>query len=109
MWGIDAPELDRSPRCRTGGGWACDRAAMAWGIAARDRLIALTRGQVVCEQRDTDRYHRVVAHCTSAGIDLDRLMVREGLARDYTRYSHGAYLTDETRARRERVGMWNGQ
>ena len=35
--------------------------------------------------------------------DLDRLLIREGLARDYTRYSRGAYL-EETRAR---VGTWS--
>ena len=80
---------------------------MAWGLQARDRLIALTRTQVICEPVDKDRYGRTVARCESGGIDLDRLLVREGLARDYTRYSRGAYLDDETRARRARVGMWS--
>ena len=108
IWGIDAPELDRSPRCRTGGAWACDPAAMRYAIPARDRMIELTHGRTVtCEQMDVDRYRRIVARCTAGGLDVGQVLVREGLARDYTRYSRGRYLADETRARRARDGMWS--
>jgi len=82
---------------------------MRWGMPARDRLTALTRGEVTCEPMDADRYRRVVARCSAGGVDLDRELVREGLARDYTAFSHGAYLADETPARRERVGMWTAR
>jgi endonuclease YncB( thermonuclease family) len=109
LWGMDAPEAAGSPRCRLPtAGWACDPAAMRWSVVARDRLIALSRGQVSCTPMDVDRYRRVVARCEAGGVDLDRQLVREGLARDYTRYSHGRYLADETRARRLGAGMWSG-
>ena len=106
LWGMDAPELDGSPRCRQAATWACDASAMRWGLAARDRLIALTRGDVRCRQVDVDRYGRVVGQCEAGGVDLGRQLVAEGLARDYTRYSGGRYLADEARARRRQWGMW---
>lgn len=106
LWGMDAPELSGSPRCRYDQGWACE-AAMAWGDAARRRLVQLTAGHVACTPVDRDRYGRVVARCTSAGVDVGGRLVAEGLARDYTRYSRGAYLLAEARARRGAQGMWS--
>lgn len=109
LWGMDAPELGGSPRCRQTSTWACDAAPMRWGLPARDRLVELTRGEVRCEQVDVDRYRRIVGRCESAGVDLGRQLVAEGLARDYTRYSGGRYLTDEARARRRQIGMWKAR
>lgn len=107
IWGIDAPETQGSPRCRNVDTWACDPAAMRWADPATQGMVALTRGEVRCEVKDKDRYGRTVARCEAGGIDVGRQLVIEGLARDYTRYSRGAYLPDETRARRERKGMWS--
>lgn len=107
LWGMDAPELDGSPRCRQVATWACDGWAMRWGLPARDRLVALTRGEVRCEEVDVDRYGRMVGRCEAGGQDLGRQLVAEGLARDYTRYSRGRYLPEETRARRSQLGMWS--
>lgn len=106
LWGMDAPELAGSPRCRRDTGWACGT-AMAWGEAARRRLLKLTTGRVECARVDQDRYGRTVARCTSAGVDLGGELVREGLARDYTRYSGGAYLAAEARAHRSALAMWS--
>jgi micrococcal nuclease len=103
---MDAPEMPGSPRCRAHPGWACDPAAEAFAIPARDRMIALTRGKVRCDPQDTDRYGRTVARCFAGRVDVGRQLVREGLARDYVRFSHGAYLKDETRARAQHLGMW---
>ena len=107
LWGMDAPELSGSPRCRYDAGWACG-GATRWGEAAKARLIALTPGRVACTPLDQDRYGRTVARCMAAGVDLGGQLVREGLARDYTRYSAGRYLPAERRARRDRRGMWSG-
>jgi endonuclease YncB( thermonuclease family) len=107
LWGMDAPELDGSPRCRHVAIWACDVPAMRWGGPARDRLIELTRGAVRCQEVDVDRYGRTVGRCEADGVDLGRQLVAEGLARDYTRYSRGRYLDEEARARRSRLGMWS--
>ena len=107
LWGVDAPETSGSPRCRYDRGWACGE-AMRWADAAGARLRVLTRGQVTCTPVDQDRFGRIVARCEAGGLDLGGELVREGLARDYTRFSRGRYLPQETRARREHVGMWKG-
>lgn len=108
LWGMDAPELHDTRCAQGGGGWACDPEARRFGPAAAERLYQLTRGSVRCAVRDSDRYGRKVAQCAGPNTpDLGRKLVLEGLARDYTRYSRGAYLGDEQRARRAGVGLWS--
>ena len=101
LHGIDAPESAQN--CRVGGRfWACGRAATR-------ALAGLVRGKPVsCEERDRDRYGRVVAVCRTAGQDLNAWMVSEGWAFAYRRYSH-AYVAHETRARTAKRGMWRGE
>ena len=70
LWGIDAPELGQS--CADG--WPA-------GHLAATRLQALTAGrQVVCQEKDRDRYGRTVAICRANGEDLGAILVREGMA-----------------------------
>ena len=63
---------------------------------------------VACEERDRDRYGRVVAVCTVGGRDLNRWMVAEGWAFAYRRYSRD-YVAAESRARAARQGIWRGE
>lgn len=75
LWGIDAPEL-----------------GTAAGAAARDALAVLVAGAVVvCDGLYLDRYGRTVAVCRAGGVDLACAMVAAGHARDWPRYSGGAY------------------
>jgi endonuclease YncB( thermonuclease family) len=76
LWGIDAPEPGEPG-----------------GHAAAAALEALTGGRVLrCEALDRDRWGRVVARCRLPdGRDLACEMVRAGHARDWPRYSGGAY------------------
>lgn len=101
LHGIDAPESAQS--CRAGGRlWACGRAATR-------ALAGLVRGKwVACEERERDRYGRVVAMCAVAGRDLNALMVADGWAFAYRQYSR-AYVAEETRARAARRGIWRGE
>lgn len=102
LWGVDAPERDQSCQDARGEAYGCGQRASA-------ALSALVAGRaLVCEQRDIDRYGRVVAQCSADGEDLGERLVRDGHALDYTRYSKGAYLSDELRARREGAGVWQG-
>lgn len=97
LFGIDAPEL--AQRC---GDWGC-------GAAAAARLAELAgAGPATCTPRDTDRYGRLVATCTVAGVDLGARLVAEGLARAYVRYGDD-YAAVEARAKTERVGLWRGE
>jgi endonuclease YncB( thermonuclease family) len=55
---------------------------------AATRLQALTAGRsIVCQEKDRDRYGRIVAICRVLGEDLGAIMVREGLAWAFVRYS----------------------
>lgn len=76
IWGIDAPEM-RDPG----------------GRASRDTLAAIIAGQTLaCDPVDVDRYGRTVAVCRLPnGADLACLMVAAGQARDWPKYSGGAY------------------
>lgn len=101
LHGIDAPES--AQRCRAQGRlWACGREAKR----ALARLIG--RNQVTCEERDRDRYGRIVAVCTTAGQDLNAWMVAQGWALADRRYSR-AYVWTERRARAAKHGVWRGE
>lgn len=94
LWGIDAPELQQE----CAGGWPAGRLAAS-------RLQSLTAGkQIICQDRDRDRYGRVVAVCTVTGVDLGEWMVRQGYAWAFTRYSR-QYEPQEVLARADRLGI----
>lgn len=96
LWGIDAPELKQD--CPDG--WPA-------GHLAASHLQKLISGRTVaCERRDTDRYGRTVAVCRVAGEDLGALMVRDGFAWAFIRYS-SAYAAEEAAAKSRRLGVHN--
>lgn len=101
LYGIDAPE--RSQSCsRDGAPWACGR-------EAADRLAALVGGKTIrCEQRDIDDYGRSVAICRAGPIDLSAAMADAGLAIALPHFTT-AYVTNEARARDQRLGIWAGE
>lgn len=99
---IDAPELRQTCKDAKGTTWSC-------GIAARDRLIALTmRGALTCTPRGNDQFGRTIARCSVLGVsDIGEALVREGLALDFGRGA-GAYFKAERAARDARAGLWAG-
>jgi endonuclease YncB( thermonuclease family) len=102
LHGIDAPES--AQRCRRADDtqWPCGREA---SFALAD-LIG--RRTVKCDQRDTDRYGRVVAVCSVGDIDTGAWLVEHGYALAYRRYSLD-YVDEENAARRKKAGMWEGK
>lgn len=98
--GFDAPERGRY----------CDGvgSAMSHTSNALDRFIA---GRTVsCEiTGHDDRNNRPVARCSVGGVELGDWMVRSGWARDWPRYSCGAYGAREQAARAAGVGLWGMQ
>jgi endonuclease YncB( thermonuclease family) len=98
LFGIDAPEATQT--CdREGRKWAC-------GHASADRLRGLIGdGVVVCSGDEVDQYARLIAVCTTGGVDLNQAMVADGWATAFRRYS-AAYVIDETRARVGKLGLW---
>ena len=99
--GIDAPEQKQSCTYTNGEEWPCGSVATAF----MSHLVA--SHTVTCEQRDVDRYGRIVAVCHAGGTDVGGAMVYYGLALAYRRYSDD-YVAAEDGAREARRGMWQG-
>ena len=101
LFGIDAPES--AQRCLAGTRrWPC-------GEEATRALAGRIEGRsVACEERDRDRYGRIVAVCRYGGQDVNAWMVREGWAMAYRRYSR-AYVGEEAAAKAAQRGVWRGK
>lgn len=97
LYGIDAPELEQTCQAH-GKAWECGRQAAA-------TLLGMTlKKTVTCLGNSYDRDDRLVAECSAGGVNLNRMMVRQGLAvTDGPRYAR-----EEGLARAEGVGIWMG-
>src|SRR5829696_2336927 len=94
LWGIDAPEAKQV--CPDG--WPA-------GSLAATRLQALTAGRsIVCQEKDRDRFGRIVAICRVSGEDLGAILVRDGLAWAFTRFSVD-YVDQQEEARVANRGL----
>lgn len=94
--GIDAPELRQQCR-REGLSWDC-------GVAARAALgQLLPGGRAECRGGQRDRYDRLLVTCVAGGLEVNREMVRRGMA-----VSYGEYQADEAAAKAAKVGLWAG-
>jgi endonuclease YncB( thermonuclease family) len=101
LHGIDAPESSQT--CLDAGGrtWRCGQRA---ALALQD-LIG--RRTVTCDERDVDRYERIVGRCLVGALDINEWLVSQGLALAYRRYSRD-YVAAEDEARAAGRGMWVG-
>ena len=81
LFGIDAPEVDQTCRRPDGAVWRCG----AWARGEARRLFE--RRQASCTGRERDQYGRLVATCTIDGQDMGAVLVSQGLARAYLRFS----------------------
>lgn len=100
---VDAPETRQSCRRADGTAWRC-------GVEASRALDAfIGRATVTCERKQTDRYGRMVARCTSRGEDLAAFLIREGWAVAYRQYGGKVYIPLEDEARKARRRLWAGQ
>jgi endonuclease YncB( thermonuclease family) len=98
LFGIDAPEATQT----------CDRQGQKWacGQASAERLHGLIgESAVTCDGNEIDQYGRLVAVCILAGVNLNKVMVADGWATAFRRYSE-AYVPDEIRARAAKLGLW---
>lgn len=102
LHGIDAPETAQA--CTDGGGrrFACG----AQATEALRRLIG--GGDVSCAGDEQDRYGRLIAVCRAGGVELNREMVRLGMAVAYEQYSDD-YLPEQLEAYKAARGLWAGE
>lgn len=91
LWGIDAPEKSQ-PHF----------------LAAKLYLETLLKeAPFSCFYKHKDRYQRLVMQCYSKEKDIAASLVLMGVAKDYPKYSKGAYAEDEAIARKNRYGIWS--
>lgn len=95
--GIDAPEFDQS----------CGNVKNQWpcGQQSKSALAKLIDNKTVrCAVQGFDKYRRSLAICYVEGKDIGKWMVTNGWA-----VSFGDYGFDEAIARRNRLGIWQGE
>lgn len=102
LWGVDAPESRQTCADGKGRPYRCGQSAA--------NALANWIGQrnVVCVERERDRYGRAVSTCTVAGEDVGSWLALNGQAIDYRQYSDGRYVTAEAAARAAKRGVWAG-
>lgn len=100
--GIDAPESSQTCLDGQNRSWRCgQKAAMALSdLLGRHHLRCLVTGE--------DRYQRQLATCSLGDTEINSWLVRSGWAMAYRRYSR-RYLPEERQAKRERIGLWQGE
>mgnify|MGYP002725717958 CR=1 FL=1 len=103
LHGIDAPEAKQTCT-KEGKEWLCGQEA-TWALA---RIIE--EHWVTCQPKDVDRYKRIVAVCYMAEgrIDINGLMVEQGWALAYRKYSED-YVGQEATAKASKAGVWAGE
>ena len=78
------------------------------GVISKEKLIdKINKSQIKCVSSGRDRYKRHLATCYKDKINLNKWMVRNGLAVAYKRYSKD-YLRDEIYAKENKLGLWKG-
>ena len=101
LFGIDAMERDQECTRADQSTWACGK----W--TTQQVRVRFEGREATCRKVTTDRYSRVVARCFVDGQDVGRLLVQEGLALAYRKYSMD-YDLDEKRAHVAGIGIHQG-
>jgi len=97
--GIDAPEYGQKCASESGGTWACGKE----GVTALVRYVS--GKDVRCDSMAQDGFGRTVATCFADGTDIGALMVEQGWAWAFVKYSD-VYITEEAIARDAGLGIW---
>ena len=79
------------------------------GKLSKEFLIQKINNQkVMCEiESKPDRYKRKLGECFINNKSLSRLLVKNGYAFDYPRYSKKKYAKDQEYARANKLGLWD--
>src|SRR3954464_1213512 len=88
LFGIDAPESAQTCRAAVEKAYPCGEAATA-------RVRQMTEGRpITCKGDEHDRYGRLLGVCSVGGVEINRTLVREGLAWAFVKYSR-TYVPEE--------------
>ena len=102
FYGIDTPEKKQKCKDRNGLSYPCGE------FATNELKKIITSGQLFCKKRATDRYGRSISICYVNGVDINSLMVKNGWALAYRKYSRD-YIDEEKEAKDKKMGMWAGK
>lgn len=92
------------------------REVECFGKEASDKLKGLIMGKAVLleddkSQADRDRYDRLLRYVWLDGVNMNKVMIAEGFAYEYTYdlpYKYQAeFIAAQTEAQRLKVGLWN--
>jgi endonuclease YncB( thermonuclease family) len=100
--GIDAPESKQMCLDEVGRQWQCGEAATL------TLLDIIGNHWVTCKGEKRDRYHRLIAVCFLGPFDLNAMLVLQGSALAYRKYST-AYVAEESEAKSKKIGLWRGR
>mgnify|MGYP001161027685 FL=1 len=71
-------------------------------------IKAINNHKVICEiEAKPDRYKRKLGECFVKQKSLSRILVRNGYAFDYPRYSKKKYAEDQEFAKNNKLGLWD--
>ena len=102
FYGIDTPEKKQKCKNKNGLSYPC-------GVVATNELKKIiSSGQLFCRKKATDRYGRSISICYVNGVNINSLMVKNGWALAYRKYSLD-YIDEEKEAKDKKMGMWTGK
>ena len=102
LFGIDTPEKKQKCKDKHGLSYPC-------GVVATNELKKIiSSGQLFCRKKTTDRYRRSISICYVNGVNINSLMVKNGWALAYRKYSMD-YIDEEKEAKDKKMGMWTGK
>lgn len=99
LHGIDAPEAGQKCAKASGKTWPCGKQA----VAVMEQLVL--GKNVRCDNRGVDDYSRIIGVCTVGGTDINAVMVAEGYAWAFRKFSID-YAPLEDAAKAKRLGIW---
>lgn len=100
--GVDAPEI--SQKCKTHGH------IENCGEIVKLRLVQATSNEdTTCYSHGRDYFGRVLAECYVNDININKWLLREGLAVYYYNKDFKSYKILETLAKQEKVGLWDSE
>ena len=102
FYGIDTPEKKQKCKDRNGLSYPCGE------FATNELKKIISSGQLFCKKRATDKYGRSISICYVNGVDINSLMVKNGWALAYRKYSRD-YIDEEKEAKDKKMGMWAGK
>ena len=68
----------------------------------------IEKEDVFCKiEEKKDQFKRNLGECFLKRLSLSKLMVRNGYAFDYEKYSKGKFKYDQAYAQKNKLGMWS--